>query len=330
VDVVSSTAPADLRITKFGKPDDDVPAGDVLTYTVVVDNLGPGLAEGVALVDLLQSSGSFDVLSVDSDLAVNCVSDPAGLTVNGVNERYQLDCTLNNPLAPLQADGPPNTGRWIITMKVQANEPQDINNIADVAGTSFDPNHGNNHAEVKHEITVEADLFIGKIADAAEAVQGTNLTYTVTVKNNGPSSAPNVVLEDRLPGGVSLISVAASQGTALTGTPGDPTDPVVASFGPIAAGDEATLTIVVGIPADAPLLPIKNEALTFSDVFDPDNSNNIVEIFTAVVPPPPPPGQPAPPACGPACGTGVASMMPLLILSGRIMRRSWRRQARRA
>ncbi|UCG33832.1 MAG: hypothetical protein JSU68_04185, partial [Phycisphaerales bacterium] len=35
-------------------------------------------------------------------------------------------------------------------------------------------------------------------------------------------------------------------------------------------------------------------------------------------------------ACGPACGAGVASMMPLLILSGRIMRRSWRQQARRA
>ncbi|UCG31917.1 MAG: DUF11 domain-containing protein, partial [Phycisphaerales bacterium] len=236
--------------------------------------------------------------------------------------------TLTNPLPMLQADGPPNTGRWIITMTVRANEPQDLNNVADVTGTSFDPNHGNNHAEVKHEITVEADLAVFKVADFAEAVQGSNLTYTVTVKNNGPSSAPNVVLEDRLPGGVALISATASQGTALTGTPGDPTDPVVASFGAIAAGDKATLTIVVGIPSDAPLVPIKNEALTFSDVFDPDNSNNIVEIFTAVVPPPPPPGQPAP--CGPTCGAGVASMMPLLVLSGRIMRRSWRRPKRRA
>ena len=36
---------ADLKITKFGKMDDEVRAGEVLTYTVIVDNLGPSLRQ---------------------------------------------------------------------------------------------------------------------------------------------------------------------------------------------------------------------------------------------------------------------------------------------
>ena len=45
---------ADLRIVKFGKEDGVVRAGDVLTYTVIVDNLGPSYANNVALKDVLQ------------------------------------------------------------------------------------------------------------------------------------------------------------------------------------------------------------------------------------------------------------------------------------
>ena len=39
---------ADLHVTKYGKPDGQVRAGEILTYTVIVDNLGPSWARDVS------------------------------------------------------------------------------------------------------------------------------------------------------------------------------------------------------------------------------------------------------------------------------------------
>ncbi|MBC7084672.1 MAG: DUF11 domain-containing protein, partial [Firmicutes bacterium] len=57
---------ADLRIVKFGKPDGEVRAGEYLTYTIIVDNLGPSWAWGVTLEEVLRSDGQFWLVSVES------------------------------------------------------------------------------------------------------------------------------------------------------------------------------------------------------------------------------------------------------------------------
>ena len=41
----------------FGKPDGEVRAGEILNYTLVIDNLGPSNAHAVDVWDLLQSNG---------------------------------------------------------------------------------------------------------------------------------------------------------------------------------------------------------------------------------------------------------------------------------
>ena len=49
---------ADLAITKVGVPDGDVQAGDLLTYTIRVENLGPSYANPVIeMVDSIISDG---------------------------------------------------------------------------------------------------------------------------------------------------------------------------------------------------------------------------------------------------------------------------------
>ena len=57
---------ADLRVQKFGKPEGEVRAGDELTYTVIVDNLGTGYAHNVTLDDVMRSNGTFTLVSVTS------------------------------------------------------------------------------------------------------------------------------------------------------------------------------------------------------------------------------------------------------------------------
>ncbi len=343
---------SDLRVRKFGKMDGQVRAGDVLTYTVIVDNLGPSFARDVAIKDLLQSSENFDVIDIQSDRDAFCSGDPGppadtpvpatdwpivdappafGVLpptgVADVQQRLEVDCTLsdgddpNTPeneatLAVLAADGPPNSGRWILTMRVRAAQTQDLDNVASVLTSSIDPDASNDEAYVEHEITDTADLALTKsvvgevqriglpglvfdisnpgipfpqapnyLTSVAEVTAGRRLLYTLTVTNNGPSHSENVLVTDRLPAGATLIpgSLTLSQGSCQTGTPGEALDRLQCGLGTLPLGETATITFQMlvdpSVPAGAVL---ENDAFVSADIFDPDNADNHVFVQSTV------------------------------------------------
>ena len=89
-----------------------------------------------------------------------------------------------------------------------------------------------------------ADLSIAKTASPNPVVTGSFLTYTLSVNNNGPNQADNVVVSDPLQGGQNFVSCSASQGScALQG------NSVVASLGTITSPGFASVTIVVSVSA---------------------------------------------------------------------------------
>ena len=51
-----------------------------------------------------------------------------------------------------------------------------------------------------------ANLSLTKTASPNPAIAMANLTYRITVTNNGPSPATGVTVTDTLPGGVSFVS----------------------------------------------------------------------------------------------------------------------------
>ena len=212
---------ADLRVTKFGKPDNQVRAGTPLTYTIVVDNFGPSYAHEVTILDQIVSSGGFQLLDLQSDRAADC--DPPGPYAS-----LGITCVLSDTLEPASVG---DVGRWIVTAVVIANEPGSINNLARVSGSDLDPDLSNNEAKVEHEITAVVDLSVTKTAMGEVMVNGELLqwgdpwpwgleylwpdlpmgswvndgrvlTYTLTITNNGPSTAQNIVVKDYLPEGV--------------------------------------------------------------------------------------------------------------------------------
>src|SRR5262249_29162379 len=106
---------------------------------------------------------------------------------------------------------------------------------------------------------------------------GVPLTYTITVKNNGPNAASNVTLTNVLPANVTFVSSSASQGTPPTDTSG----PV--SLGSLDSGATATITIVVN-PTGNAVPNITESASVAGQPNDPVASNNSGSVTTTVTP----------------------------------------------
>jgi len=130
------------------------------------------------------------------------------------------------------------------------------------------------------EITVAtgADLSIQKTDSPDPVLVGDLLTYTLDVANAGPEDATNVVVTDALPSSEAFESASASQGTCSEagGT-------VTCNLGDIAAGGDATVTIVVTPNQEG---TVTNTGVVTSDTEDTNQANNTDTITTTVNPVP--------------------------------------------
>lgn len=266
---------ADLAVTKLCKPDTTVDAGKPITCTVFVDNSGPSAARRPVLDDTMLSNGSFTVSDV--------TSDPAGAacSVGPVTGGQRLVCQLPT-VAPASGT---QSGRVAVTYTVSASQGQDLNNVATVRSDTPDPDTVNNQTTVSLTIRSVADLAIS-VAAPATVTAGTDITWTVTARNNGPSTATNVVVADTVPAGVTIQSVSGSGGATCTaGAPGDPLRPATCGFGtllpPAEGGAPAMMTIRAKVsPRTTGVL--LNDARVTSDTFDADNRNNLAHAETSV------------------------------------------------
>lgn len=128
-----------------------------------------------------------------------------------------------------------------------------------------------------------ADLAITKIASSGTIVVGSNVTYTITVENNGPDSASSITVTDNLPGTIAFVSCNASGGGVCGGSGNNR----IVSFGSLGAGASATATIVAKLDCSVSNgQSIGNTASVTSPVTDPVSGNNSSTVnFTVSNPP---------------------------------------------
>ncbi|MDB6121937.1 MAG: hypothetical protein JWQ71_930, partial [Pedosphaera sp.] len=248
--VTTVTPQADVAVLKTGSA--TVLAGDNLTYTIMVTNLGPSAASNVVVSDNLPSTVTF-------------VSATSGGLLNGN--------VVNWPAITSLANG----GVTTFTVTVKAPASGSITNTASTTSSTGDPvptnNDGSSAASVVvTTVTPQADIAVIKTGSST-VLAGGNLTYTITVTNLGPSTASNVVVSDSLP--LSAIFVGASSGGLLSANA--VIWPTITS---LTNGGASSFTVTVKAPASG---SITNTASATSSTGDPVFSNNDGSSAASVV-----------------------------------------------
>ncbi|HEX8099607.1 MAG TPA: hypothetical protein VF660_05325 [Actinomycetota bacterium] len=125
--------------------------------------------------------------------------------------------------------------------------------------------------------TPAADLSLTKSGSPNPAHVGKRLTYTITVGNNGPDAATGATVEDDLPAAVKFVSVSPSQGSCTRAM-----RIVTCSLGTLAAGQGATVTIVVKPTTKGSITNLAT--VSASSPADPNAANNTATAITTVKP----------------------------------------------
>jgi len=262
----------DLSVHKTCEPASGLFVGQTGFCEVSVTNFGPDSMLDVVLTDRYLSSGTFTFPSPATGITTTKGSCSA--TANPQVNAGTVTCNLGRLIA---------NETVLIHVNVSAQTPQTVNDTATATSESADSNPGNNQAVGSLVFIGAADLEITKADSPDPVVAGTNLTFTMTITNHGPSAANNVVASDLLPATLSVVSVTGSGGASCnSGIPGSV--PTSCAFGVLANGDVRTMTIVTlvdsGLAAGS---VITNNAGVSSDTADNNNANNLATTTTLVI-----------------------------------------------
>jgi uncharacterized repeat protein (TIGR01451 family) len=116
-----------------------------------------------------------------------------------------------------------------------------------------------------------ADVSITKTGVAG--ANGKSARFTMTVRNNGPSSAAGATLTDAIPGGAAFTAATSTAGSC---TYNSGTKTVSCAIGTLTSGTTATVTLDVSINGKP--RTVLNTATVSSTTSDPNTANNSASV----------------------------------------------------
>lgn len=120
-----------------------------------------------------------------------------------------------------------------------------------------------------------ADLGVTKTRSPSGAIEaGTNVTYTVTVTNNGPADAGNVTLADALPAGTGFLSISAPAGWTCTTPQLGQSGAISCKTTSLPDGASATISIVASVNCSTPDGIVISNTAAVSAETPPDNNHS--------------------------------------------------------
>ena len=163
----------------------------------------------------------------------------------------------------------PSKSTVFLVIKAQVLSNGTITNTVNVTSNENDTDKSNNNDSIDNITALPVvDLAITKVSNTTGPVNVTDLIeFTITVTNNGPCNATQVIVNETLDSALKLISFNASKGTTYEGN--------IWIIGNLSVGDTKTLNITARVDYSG---LIKNEVVVTSYENDTDLSNNKASI----------------------------------------------------
>ncbi|GEM_PF-1298290 len=240
---------ADLEVVKT--VNNSAPTvGSNVTFTITARNLGPDPATSVIVNDVLPSGYTY----------VSNTTPSTGTFNNGTGVWTIGNFAVN--------------GTATLTITATVNSSGSYANTAEISGSStqFDPVLGNNTSTVTPVPIPQANIGIVKTVNNSTPSVGSNVTFTLTASNAGPSSATSVSVTDVLPSGYTYVSnTSPSTGTFNSGTG-------VWTIGTMANGASATLTITATVNASGSYANTATITTTTTDPIPGNNTSTVTPV----------------------------------------------------
>jgi gliding motility-associated-like protein/uncharacterized repeat protein (TIGR01451 family) len=228
-----------LQIAKSGNT--TINAGERITYTISVTNIGPSNANGITITDNVPAtiknvSWRTNVVGTGTNVLTGATGNGNNILVTG-NITARLQSKIN----------------IIVTGIVDSSFSGTINNIATVSGGGSPTINSNT---LNTTVTKEADLRINKSAPNTLSA-GETIRYNIVVQNQGPSLANNITISDLVSTEITNVTwtaTASGNATVLTGATGSGNNIVVTGniSNNTTSNDRITIAIVGRInPATA-------------------------------------------------------------------------------
>ncbi len=235
--------------------------GDTITFTVTLSNSGPNTASNV-VGDRPAAGGAGvrvgrpepgDLRSHDRavERGDGRDIDPADAGDPGDGPRARR--AEEPPADPHLRQFKPSSHRW-----------RQTNTATITHADQFDPNPGNTTASAT-ETPQQADLVLSKSVDNPTPNVGDTITYTITLSDNGPDSATDVVVSDLLPSGLLFLDATASEGIY---------DPLAGLWTVGTVVTTVPQTLLIRAEVISPGSTVNTATITHADQFDPNTANN--------------------------------------------------------
>jgi len=222
---VTITAGVDIQTTAVVSPA-TVLQGAPMTFVVTTRNAGPAQATGVTMTDTLPAN--IRVISITPSTG-SCPTAPP------LNTPQAAPSTLICNFGTLNA----NT-QQTVTIVAEPTATGGYTNGASSTSAVAEYDTSNNAATASYTVAPpEVDLSVIKVDTIDPVAVNTDFQYSITVTNNGPSRATNVVLTENTPPQFTYVGITSSKGTC-TGTA-----PILCSIGTMAAGETVSLTLTM-------------------------------------------------------------------------------------
>ncbi|RKZ92303.1 MAG: hypothetical protein DRQ43_09190, partial [Gammaproteobacteria bacterium] len=227
--------------------------GTTVQYILTVSNNGPSDASAVNVINNAPAGSS---ISGWVCAGADCPN------ANGVGN-------INETVASLPALA---SISYTVDIAVPSDFSGNLVNSASASAVQADPAAGNNSAPDTDSQSSSADIAVTNSDGSAAYLPGTTVVYNVTVSNNGPSDATNVLVTDAAPAGAT-ISAWSCSGASCPNAAG--TGSISETALSLVSGDSLSYVINVAVPFSF-AGNLVNTASASATETDPNSSNDSV------------------------------------------------------